>query len=173
MNDLSNSGTLQKYSYHLDVLEPRLGGNAGGGPGSGCGSPEDFGLLIDDVDEDDPIRGGKGGGAEFLSSPSSDVGVMASVMSTLTGKNVEHVRLFCKVCGDFGGSGGATPGELSRLCVGAILSDWCLFTILSGGGTLFSDTGRCLRGGMTGGDASVLCSNGSSWSFASLGGVHK
>ena len=45
---------------------------------------------------------------------SSDVGVSASGMSTLTGKN-EHVRLFCKVWGDFGGNGGGSPCKLSRL----------------------------------------------------------
>ena len=152
-------------------METRLGGSFGGGPGSLSGSSEDFGLFIEDDDEDDPIRGGKGGGAELFSSP-SDVEFIASVISTLTGKN-EHVRLFCKVCGDFGGSGGATAGELSRVCVEIILSDSCLFTFLSGGGTLFSDRGRCLRGGRPGGGLSVFCSNGSSCSFASLGGVHE
>ena len=99
----------------------RLGGKAGGGPGSGSDSPADFGLRIDDVDEEDPNRGGKGGGAEFLSSL-SDVEFIASVMSTLTGKK-EHVRLFCSVCGDLGGSGGATTGELSGVNVGTIFSE--------------------------------------------------
>ena len=99
----------------------RLGGKAGGGPGSGSDSPADFGLRIDDEDEEDPNRGGKGGGAEFLSSL-SDVEFIASVMSTLTGKK-EHVRLFCSVCGDLGGSGGATTGELSGVNVGTIFSE--------------------------------------------------
>ena len=159
---------LKKCLHHLYVFEIRLGGNAGGGPGSGSASPDDFGLFTDDVDDEEPKRGGKGGGAEFFSS-SSEMEFMASVMSTLTGKN-EHVRLFCKVCGDLGGSGGATTGELSGVYVGTIFSEWCLLKILSGGGTLFSERGRCLRGGTRGGGASVLCSNGSSWSSA--GGVH-
>ena len=37
--------------------------------------------------------------------------------------------------------------------------------------TLFSEKGRCLRGGMAGGGPSVLCSNGSSCSFTSLGHI--
>ena len=121
----ASTGTL-KNCYHLDTFEIRLGGSAGGGPGSFSASPADIGLFTDGDDEDELTRGGRGGGVDVLLS-SSDVGLSASGISTLTGKN-EHVRLFCKVWGDFGGNGGGLPWVLSRL----IFSDWCLFSTLSG-----------------------------------------